>query len=129
MTPTRYIRRLGERAEETNGAMADGVPIPVAEGGEAHGGRHKCDSQGEGGVSTQEEGEHTGHTHGEKLTKERTHTVKSMRRSQGGLGVGPDEEHTAHGKEGRKERGRREYLHELPDGSDVVAWGEEQSRR
>lgn len=47
-----------------------GVLIPVAEGGEAHGGRHKCYSQGEGGVSTQEKGEHTGHTHGEKLTKE-----------------------------------------------------------
>lgn len=60
-----------ERKEETNGAMwANWVPIPVAEGGEAHGGRHKCYSQGEGGVSTQEEGEHTGHTHGEKLTKE-----------------------------------------------------------
>lgn len=68
---TRYIKCLRQRKEETNGAMwANWVPIPVAEGGEAHGGRHKCYSQGEGGVSTQEEGEHTGHTHGEKLTKE-----------------------------------------------------------
>lgn len=60
--------------------MAAWVPIPVAEGGEAHGGRHECDSQGEGGVSAQEEREHTGHTHGEKLRKERKHTVKSMGR-------------------------------------------------
>lgn len=45
------------------------MSIPVTEGGEAHGGRYKCYSQGEGGVSTQKKGKHTGHTHGEKLTK------------------------------------------------------------
>lgn len=40
----------------------------MTEGGEAHGGRHKCYSPGEGGVATQKKGKHTGHTHGEKLT-------------------------------------------------------------
>lgn len=78
-----YIKPLLEREEETNGVMADWVLIPVAEGGEAHCGRHKSDSQGEGGVSTQEEGEHTGHTHGEKLTKERTHRVEGVRSRTG----------------------------------------------
>lgn len=46
------------------------MPIPVTEGGEAHGGRYKCYSPREGGVATQKKGKHTGHTHGEKLTKE-----------------------------------------------------------
>ena len=46
----------------------EGQSVPVTEGGEAHGGRHKCYSPGEGGVATQKKGKHTGHTHGEKLT-------------------------------------------------------------
>lgn len=46
------------------------VLVPVTEGSEAHGGRHKCYSPGEGGVATQKKGKHTGHTHGEKLTEE-----------------------------------------------------------
>lgn len=45
------------------------MPVPVAEGGEAHGGRHKCYGPGEGGGAAQKKGKHTGHTHGEKLTR------------------------------------------------------------
>lgn len=52
--------------------------IPVTEGGEAHGGRYKCYSPGEGHVATKKKGKHTGHTHGEKLTKERMKTVKNQ---------------------------------------------------
>lgn len=39
------------------------VLAPVTEGGEAHGGGDECHSPGEGGVTTEEEGEHTAHTH------------------------------------------------------------------
>lgn len=90
--------------------MANWVPIPVAEGGEAHGGRHKCYSQGEGGVSTQEEGEHTGHTHGEKLTKGMN--AHSQIHAQRGSDWTRNRNYTTRkvGEEGA----RREYLHELP---------------
>lgn len=39
----------------------------MTEGGQAHGGGHKRHSPGEGGLTTEQEGEHTAHTHGEKL--------------------------------------------------------------
>lgn len=45
------------------------VPVPVTEGAEAHGGGHKRHSPGEGGLTTEQEGEHTAHTHGEKLKR------------------------------------------------------------
>lgn len=45
------------------------MPVPVTEGGEAHGGGHKRHSPGEGGLTTEQEGEYTAHTHGEKLTR------------------------------------------------------------
>lgn len=54
------------------------VLIPVTEGGEAHGGRYKCYSPGEGHVATKKKGKHTGHTHGEKLTKEQMKTIKNQ---------------------------------------------------
>lgn len=43
--------------------MNEDEPVPVTEGGEAHGAGHKCHSPGEGGVTTEEEGEHTAHSH------------------------------------------------------------------
>lgn len=43
--------------------MTEDVPVPVAEGGEAHGGGHECHSPGEGGVTTEKQGEQTAHTH------------------------------------------------------------------
>lgn len=46
------------------------MPVPVTEGGEAHGGRYKCYSPGKGVVATEKNGKNTGHTHGEKLRKE-----------------------------------------------------------
>ena len=46
---------------------AGGVGVPVAEGGEAHGGRHECHGCGEGGGATQEQGKHAGDTHGKEL--------------------------------------------------------------
>lgn len=55
--------------------MNEDVPVPVTEGGEAHGGGHECHSPREGGVTTEKEGEYTAHTHWEKLTrKTNTHT-------------------------------------------------------
>lgn len=48
----------------------------MTEGGEAHGGRHKCYSPGEGSCATQKKGKHTGHTHGEKLTQRDGHMKK-----------------------------------------------------
>lgn len=41
--------------------------LPVAEGCKAHGGRHKRNSPEKCCFTTQEQGKHTGHTHGEKL--------------------------------------------------------------
>lgn len=49
--------------------MGTSATVPVAEGGEAHGGRDKGHSCREGGGATQQEGKHTGHTHGEELTR------------------------------------------------------------
>lgn len=52
------------------------MAVPVTESGEAHGGRHKCYSPGEGSCATQKKGKHTGHTHGEKLTQRDGHMKK-----------------------------------------------------
>lgn len=56
----------------------------MTEGGEAHGGRHKCYSPMESDFATQKNCKYTGHTHGEKLMKikERRRTKRQMNKEK-----------------------------------------------
>lgn len=55
--------------------VSEGVPVPVTEGGEAHGGGDECHGPGEGGATAEKEGEQAAHAVWEKLTRNgNTHT-------------------------------------------------------